>query len=166
MFEYEFEEIQKKIEFNNFKEATIVCLKAVGLTIVWVIFLYLLSLSNAEACSRDISELTPEVQAKYEQFKEACHAEGLDFKVICTFRSQQEQDELYSRGRTKSGNKVTWTKTSVHTSRRAFDIAVLKGGSITWEPRDYMRIGEVGKRYGFTWGGDWKVRDYGHFQLP
>lgn len=121
---------------------------------------------NVFACSRDISELTPETQAKYFQLKEACDAEGIEIKAICTYRTQAEQNDLYAKGRTKPGVKVTWTKRSRHTDREAFDVAVFKpDGTINWQGEAYLRVGDIAKHYGLVWGGDWKVRDYGHFEL-
>lgn len=119
----------------------------------------------ASSCQRDISSLKPELQAKFTELKEVAHGEGIDFKLICGYRTQKEQDRLYAQGRTKVGKKVTWTRRSRHTQRIAFDIAIVKGDRISWRSEDYFSIGRLGKSLGLTWGGDWKVRDYGHFQL-
>lgn len=38
----------------------------------------------------------------------------VDFMVLEGVRTQARQDELYAQGRTKPGNKVTWTRNSNH----------------------------------------------------
>jgi LAS superfamily LD-carboxypeptidase LdcB len=100
--------------------------------------------------------LTSVLHSKLEQLKTLANKEGIDFKVITGYRSQQEQEKLYAQGRTTPGRKVTWTRNSKHTQGKAFDIAMLKGGKVTWEPGEYQRLGQL---------GDWKVRDLGHFEV-
>ena len=119
----------------------------------------------AEACSRDEALLTSETQIKLEQLREAANAEGIDFRVICTYRTQAEQDALWEKGRSSGTLTVTNTRSSNHTRGRAFDIATVVEGRISWEPRDYTRLGIIGRGLGLTWGGDWRMRDYGHFEL-
>ena len=52
---------------------------------------------------------------------EAAEIEKARIEVICGYRSQTEQDRLYAQGRTTAGTRVTWTKTSKHTSGKAVD---------------------------------------------
>lgn len=115
--------------------------------------------------SRKIDELLPELQDKYILFRETMTAAVLDFIVTCTYRSPDEQAELYAQGRTKPGRKVTWTLKSKHCERKAFDIAMMVNGKISWNPDDYAKAGEIGKSVGLVWGGDWKTPDMPHFQL-
>jgi len=130
-----------------------------------MVLLSLLLTNNIYACSRDITKLKPEIRRKLNELRSKAEAEGIDYKIICGYRSQEAQDKLYSQGRSTPGKKVTWTKRSRHTAGIAFDVAVLKEYRISWRPKDYFRIGQIGKSIGLTWGGDWKVRDYGHFEL-
>lgn len=141
--------------------------KYMALCLLAVMLLYTVIFCDiACACSRDVATLSPETQQKLSQLKEAASAEGISFKTICTHRSQTEQDLLYARGRTEPGPKVTWTKRSRHTDGEAFDVVILKeDGSADWRGESYIRIGTLGKGLGLVWGGDWKVRDYGHFEL-
>lgn len=147
------------------------CLKQLGkvtlAAVIFEVFFFLIIFcSMSHACSRDIGELKPELQAKYNTLKERANAEGINFKAICTYRSQAEQDALYAQGRTSPGRKVTWTKRSNHTSREAVDVVVLDAsGKLDWSAESYLRIGAIAKDIGLVWGGDWKVRDYGHFGL-
>ena len=124
--------------------------------------------------SRKIDELLPELQDNYILFREAMTEAGLDFIVTCTYRSTEEQAELYAQGRTKPGRKVTWTLKSKHCERKAFDIAIKKDGSPVWDVKvnvndneipDYEEAGRIGKSAGLVWGGDWKTPDMPHFQL-
>jgi hypothetical protein len=109
--------------------------------------------------------LNPAVQYKLEQLQTVAAKEGISFKVTQGYRSQAEQDILYAKGRTIPGKQVTWKKISEHTSKNAFDIAITQGKAVSWDPKDYKRIGELGKSVGLTWGGDWEKRDLVHFQL-
>ena len=105
------------------------------------------------------------MQDKYIQFKARMTDAGIDFIITCTKRTQEEQEELYAQGRTKPGKIVTWTLKSKHIEGRAFDIAILKNGKITWDTADYQQAGEIGESAGLQWGGRWKSPDYPHFQL-
>jgi hypothetical protein len=104
-------------------------------------------------------------ESKLEALQYVAKKHGIDFKVTQGFRSQAQQDALYALGRTKPGNKVTWVRKSRHTTHTAFDIAVLKSGQVTWDPKSYTRIGQLGQSLGLTWGGSWKTKDLVHFEL-
>ena len=115
--------------------------------------------------SRNPEDLTPAMQALYAIFRDEMEGAGIDFILTCTYRSQKEQDGLYAQGRTKPGRIVTWTKKSKHIERKAFDIAILKNGKITWYANDYKKAGEIGRNLGLKWGGDFKTtKDYPHFE--
>ena len=115
--------------------------------------------------SRDVNELTTETREKFYELAELAGRAGKDLRLLCTYRSQESQDKLFAKGRTSPGKKVTWTRRSKHTRRIAFDIAVVKDGRISWKPEDYLYLGRLAEKVGLTWGGNWKVRDYGHFEL-
>lgn len=112
---------------------------------------------------RDISELAPNAQTACRLFLERCARRGLDVFVTETYRSQERQDYLYSLGRTLPGNKVTWTKNSSHTSRRAWDIACR--GGILYNTAVLAQCGVVAAELGITWGGTWKTPDTPHFEV-
>jgi peptidoglycan L-alanyl-D-glutamate endopeptidase CwlK len=108
----------------------------------------------------------------------------LNDKVMCrfayTFRSIEEQNEIYAQGRTKPGNIVTNAKggRSYHNYGLAFDIVMLldKDGNGTFETAswntsldfdkdgkaDWQEVVELCKQYGWEWGDTF--RDYPHFQ--
>src|SRR5688500_3622141 len=70
-----------------------------------------------------IKELVPDAQSACLAWLNDCWQYGFRFKILEAFRSQDRQNALYAQGRTKPGNKVTWTLNSVHTTRLALDIA-------------------------------------------
>lgn len=93
-----------------------------------------------------------------------------------TFRSFSEQNELYAKGRTKPGKKVTNAKAgqSFHNFGLAVDIVLVDGGKAIWERGedfdgdkipDWMEVVKIFESYGWEWGGRWKsFPDYPHFQ--
>ena len=98
-------------------------------------------------------------------------------RVVCGRRSLEGQMVLYGYGRTaaecvKAGvankyarpgrDRVTWVKPSesMHVRGRAIDIDFSMYGVVTWSV-----VGVIADELGLTWGGNWKVRDYGHFEI-
>ena len=120
-------------------------------------------MSNVTTACRDIAELTPLAQKACNLFMTKCKAAGYDIFITETYRSQARQDYLYSLGRTRPGNKVTWTKNSRHTSRRAWDIAT-NGGNL-YDKAVLQKCGEIAKKLGITWGGTWSTPDTPHFEI-
>lgn len=119
--------------------------------------------------SRDITLLHPEVQNIIPKFLEQCKNNGLIVKITDTLRTKQEQDNLYAQGRTKPGNIVTWVKYpySNHNWGMAFDICRNDGkGAYNDTDGWFFKVGQIGKKLGLTWGGDWKdTPDKPHFEL-
>jgi peptidoglycan LD-endopeptidase CwlK len=115
--------------------------------------------------SRDIEELVTELREKFADFCMAMDRAGIRFIVTSARRTQAEQDALYAQGRTLPGKKVTWTRRSKHIEGKAFDIAILNNGKVTWELEDYLKAGEIGESVGLIWGGSWQRKDYPHFEI-
>ena len=115
---------------------------------------------------RDIKELTENAQKACRLFLEECKKQGLNVLVTETYRSQERQNELYAQGRTASGKKVTWTRHSRHTSRRAWDICQNIKGQEYSNTTFFRRCGEIAKSLGVIWGGDWSTPDMPHFEIP
>lgn len=100
--------------------------------------------------------------------------EGMDMGVAPQggFRSFKDQNDLYARGRTRRGAKVTNAEggESFHNYGIATDNAFYNaGGQITWpEGGDYAKLwtryGELAKDRGLEWGGDWKHQDRPHVE--
>lgn len=115
---------------------------------------------------KDITALTPLAQLACELFMAECQKQGLKVRITETYRSQERQNELYAQGRTKPGNKVTWTLNSRHTSRRAWDICQnIKGKEYDTSTGFFEKCGAVAKKLGITWGGTWKTPDRPHFEI-
>ncbi|MEE0944890.1 MAG: M15 family metallopeptidase [Clostridia bacterium] len=115
---------------------------------------------------KSISELTPKAQLACKTFLAECRKLGLKVRITETYRSQQRQDELYAKGRTASGNIVTWTRNSRHTSRRAWDICQdIKGREYDTSDGFFEKCGAVAKELGIIWGGSWKIPDRPHFEI-
>lgn len=104
-------------------------------------------------------------------------------RIIYTYRSFEEQAEIYARGRTKlfdnAGNRlgiVTKAKPglSYHNYAVALDFCLVNKNAVSWDTtRDYdkdgkadwIEIAEIFKRNGYESGADWKFRDFPHIQI-
>lgn len=126
-------------------------------------------------------KLREEVEEIYEEIVAA-----LKGRAICRFaytlRTFAEQDALFAQGRTKPGKILTRARggQSYHNYGLAVDIVLLvdRDGNGTYETAswdtksdfdgdrkaDWMEIVDIFKRYGWTWGGDWKFTDMPHFE--
>jgi len=98
-------------------------------------------------------------------------------RVISTVRTLREQQAIYGCGRSIaecraagvpgefSSPKVgvrTWClpEDSKHVKRMAMDI------DLSGYPNSALELlGHVARSFKCTWGGAWKVKDYGHFEL-
>lgn len=119
---------------------------------------------DPEFVVRDLEALTPEAEDVAREFLNRCWDEGLPVKITETYRSQARQEHLYSQGRTREGDVVTWTLESSHTKGIAFDIA--KEGSDPYGDEDFFRqCAEIGLDMGLDCGYFWVQRDAAHFQL-
>ncbi len=99
----------------------------------------------------------------------------VDFTVIEGFRSLERQKELYDKGFSKIDGISKKGKHNYSPSL-AIDIIPYKKGHNPFDgskESDIMfnnlakEFKQVAKELGIniTWGGDWKMRDYPHFQL-
>lgn len=113
---------------------------------------------------KELDELEPKAREACALFLNRCKTEGIKIFITETYRSQERQDELYAQGRTEPGKIVTWTKNSRHTSRRAWDIAC--EGSDPYNRTILRKAGDVGRKMGLIWGGDWEPPDMPHFEMP
>lgn len=113
-----------------------------------------------------ISQLTPRTQKRCERFLQRCSEEGLAVKITETYRTQERQDLLYEQGRTTAGPVVTWTKSSMHTERRAFDICKDVPGHGFDDEEFFRRCAEIGKEVGLSPGYYWSgIQDKPHFEF-
>ena len=116
--------------------------------------------------TRNPKALVPELYKLYLLFDQRMKAEGIDYILTCTTRTQADQDKLWNQGRTTKGPIVTWTRKSKHILGEAFDIAIMKDGKISWDKDDYIRPAEIGQEVGLIAGAFWaRSKDYPHFEL-
>ncbi|PZR24452.1 MAG: peptidoglycan L-alanyl-D-glutamate endopeptidase [Flavobacterium psychrophilum] len=128
-------------------------------------------------------KIRKEVLEIYSQTNGSVLEKGLCLRFSQTYRSFQEQNNLYSIGRTKPGKIVTNAKEglSVHNYGLAIDIVLLidsdGNGSFetaSWDIKsdidknkisDWIEVVNSFKKSGWVWGGDWKsFPDYPHLE--
>ena len=114
---------------------------------------------------RGIEHLHPELQPVVEKFVTECKKQGLPVLVTETWRSKQEQDGFYAKGRTAPGNIITNAKYpySPHCWGVAFDFCRnVKGREYDNSDGFFDKVGRIaeklfdGTEYDLFWGGDWK----------
>ncbi|MBB2481947.1 M15 family metallopeptidase [Bacillus sp. APMAM] len=124
------------------------------------------------------TELNPVVKKRTNQLIKQAAKKGISVVITDGFRSAADQDQLYKKGRTVSGNIVTNAKggESYHNYGLAVDFALkTPSGKIIWDMQydgnkngksDWYEVVDLAKNLGFTWGGDWvKFKDYPHLQM-
>jgi peptidoglycan L-alanyl-D-glutamate endopeptidase CwlK len=121
---------------------------------------------------RDINRCHPRLIDLSKKLVSACRGQGLIIGIGESFRTKEEQDALYAKGRTAPGNIVTNAKGSSYSSHHqwgtAFDIYRSDGKGVYTDGDGFFeKVGKIGKSIGLEWGGDWKSPvDKPHFQLP
>ena len=130
--------------------------------------------------ARDIKQLHPRLQKIIPKLIEECKKQGINIKISECFRTVEEQNALYAKGRTKPGNIVTNAKGSSYSSMHQWGVAfdfyldmdIDKDGKKSDDAfnnakKTFNKVGKIGKKLGLEWGGDWKsIVDLPHFQLP
>lgn len=125
------------------------------------------TVSVTQTC-RDIDELSTVAQTAIRLLFQECVKAGVNIFVTETYRSQARQDYLYAQGRTREGNIVTWTKSSRHKLRMAWDIGActLNGNDNIYNTSIIKKAGAIAVKLGITWGGSWVNNlDYPHFEV-
>ena len=95
---------------------------------------------------------------------------GKSLSVIEGYRTPERSKALYDQGRTLPGRIVSWVKPffSWHNYGLAFDVAPTELlNKPDWDPDNplWQHLGQIGKRIGLRWGGDWKSPDKPHFEF-
>ncbi len=124
------------------------------------------------------ADLHPVVRQNQEVLIQKAADKGIRVIVTDGFRSFQEQNSLYEKGRSAEGQIVTHAKggDSYHNFGLAIDFALLDNqGNALWDTgydgngngkSDWMEVVSIAKDLGFQWGGDWKhFKDYPHLEM-
>lgn len=124
------------------------------------------------------TKLHPIVEKRSQQLIQQSAKKGIVIVITDGFRSAQDQDQLYEKGRTTEGNIVTNAKggESYHNFGLAIDFALkTPSGNVIWDRKydgnkngkpDWTEVVEMAKALGFEWGGDWaQFKDYPHLQM-
>jgi peptidoglycan LD-endopeptidase CwlK len=130
--------------------------------------------------SRSLADLSPTMQPLAKLLISKCAAAGITLLVVSTLRTNDEQTELFSHGRTKlfdeNGKKlgiVTNAKAgqSRHNTGDAIDVVPTVNGVPQWSTvgasgKVWEKMGKLGESLGLVWGGRWgSLSDYPHFEI-
>jgi peptidoglycan L-alanyl-D-glutamate endopeptidase CwlK len=119
--------------------------------------------------SRNWGLLHPDFSARLLlAFKIMKEQHGYEMALLEGYRSPARQDALAA-----SGSNVTNARAfqSWHQYGLAGDCAFLRDGKLVisekdpWAMRGYQAYGQVAESLGLTWGGRWKMMDFGHTEL-
>ena len=121
------------------------------------------------SASRDWQLMNPQyAQRLLMVFKIMKEQHGYDMAILEGYRSPERQNLLASMGTavTSAAAFQSW-----HQYGLAADCAFLRNGKIVisekdpWAMRGYELYGQVAESVGLTWGGRWKMMDFGHTEL-
>ncbi|MEW9053791.1 MAG: M15 family metallopeptidase [Neobacillus sp.] len=124
------------------------------------------------------TELHPLVKERSDQLVQQAAEKGIVVVITDGFRSAEEQDRLFEKGRSTEGNIVTYARggESLHNYGLAIDFALrTPTHEVIWDMQydgnqngvaDWEEVVELAKVLGFDWGGDWaRFKDYPHLQM-
>jgi peptidoglycan L-alanyl-D-glutamate endopeptidase CwlK len=120
----------------------------------------------------------PFVEEQMNQLIKQAAERGIVIVITDDFRSAEDQELLYQKGRTTDGNIVTFARggESYHNFGLAIDFALkTPSGNVIWDMEydgnrnskdDWTEVVEMAKALGFEWGGDWaRFKDYPHLEM-
>lgn len=100
-------------------------------------------------------------------FKIMKERHGYDMALLEGYRSPERQNLLAAQGAHVT-NAGAWQ--SYHQHGLAADCAFLRDGKLVisekdpWAMRGYQLYGQVAEELGLTWGGRWRLMDFGHVE--
>lgn len=154
--------------------------------IIFLLIIFLIGISihhyieqKKELANRPLpTNLHPVVEEKKNTLIEQTAKKGIRIIITAGFRTIEEQDSLYAKGRTNDDSIVTNATggQSYHNYGLAIDFAIeLANGDVIWDldydgnkngQSDWMEVVATAKALGFSWGGDWaNFQDNPHLQM-
>lgn len=122
-----------------------------------------------QTTEKNLNTLIPEIAVRLRMVLEEMERNGNPMMVTDGYRTWAEQNALYAKGRTKAGNVVTNARggQSWHNYKCAADCTFVINGRPSWDGKlPWAEYGRVAKKYGFEWGGDWRLfKDRPHVQM-
>lgn len=133
--------------------------------------------------SRNIQDLYFELRTKAYRMIALLKENNIDYLIYCTYRSNEEQNELYAKGRTTEGKIITYAKggQSKHNfivdgfpASKAWDGVPLINGKPLWDlyisknviHPVWEKVGIIGHSLDLVWGMDWiKFKEAPHWEL-
>ena len=130
---------------------------------------------------KNIETLSAELQPIAKQFIDKVkETTGKTLTITDGFRTFEEQDMLYCKGRPKDSfcaKKRLSTGGTIKTNRKggesnhnygnSFDVYFNNGGTVDVKADITPDIAKIGKDLGLVWGGDFTtIEDAPHFELP
>lgn len=114
-----------------------------------------------------VQALHPMIREDVTKFiTEAEESLGVTLRIVQGLRTIEEQNELYAKGRTKPGAKVTNARggSSYHNYGLAIDLVEIKDAKANWNFK-YELLLPFAEKYGFKWGGHFtSIMDKPHFE--
>ena len=128
---------------------------------------------------RLITDLAPDMQVATNAWVAKMKAANNDQLIICTKRTQAEQEALWEEGRelhngvwviVNNSEVRTWTLNSKHLTGHAFDFVIMVNGKPDWNMKfkdKWNQAVAFGKQLGLTQviGKHGQVLEFGHLQL-
>lgn len=116
--------------------------------------------------SKRLDDLKPDMRALAVELIARCAEDGDPVFIADTLRTAEEHAANLARG-------TSWTPHSRHLDGDAIDVVPYLQfqahgpDKLNWNADDpvWQRIGRIGESLGLRWGGRWKQRDMGHFEI-
>lgn len=112
---------------------------------------------------KDLESLHPYFRDKVIEMIRLCRAKGIELVVVETYRTHAKQTEYKRMGRRYTRTKAGQSK---HQYGLAVDLVPVIDSIPQWKNyRLWRKIGPIGERLGFRWGGRWRrLYDPCHFE--
>lgn len=119
---------------------------------------------------RDISDLDPQLQVLYREWKMQCNNAGLVVTAVETYRDAIAQDDAKAHGLSNASagqSAHNCCDADGNPASRAFDFAVFDNGKYVTDGTDdrYFQAGRIAEGLGMVWGGRWSKPDYDHIEM-